>query len=312
MKEPAPRDLGAGRDLFGLKKDGTEVPIEIGLIPITTPEGTFVITAIIDISERKKLEKKLSEKMKELASVNEQLEQYGRILSHDLKEPLRAIYSFNSLLEKKYKGKLDNTADEYINFIVSSARRMEKLIDGLLRYNQISQGFDTQQAKVNCNKIIRDILKDLKLKISKTKAEISCDPLPEIFADENIISVIFQNLIENALKFSNQKEKPKIHISAKLLGEYWLFSVKDNGIGIPEEQKERIFQVFQRLHTQEEYEGTGIGLSICKKIIDFHGGKIWVESQPLKGSTFYFTMPKKEAESMETASIENQKGLLVT
>lgn len=287
--DPKPRSLGAGRDLFGCKKDGTEVPIEIGLNPIKTTEGIFVLASVIDITERRKIERKLEDFAKETAFLNEQLEQYAHITSHDLKEPLRAIYSYASLLEKKYKGKLDKNADDYINFIVGGAKRMESLINDLLEYTRIGSKRKLL-TKTDCNKLLETVLRNLKVVISENNAKVACDSLPEIFTDENQISILFQNLIVNAIKFTKHGN-PEINISCKEKDNGWLFAIKDNGIGIPKEQRERIFQIFQRLHTKEEYEGTGIGLAICKKIVDLHGGKIWVESEEGKGSTFYFTLP---------------------
>ncbi|OGI08936.1 MAG: hypothetical protein A3F80_03925 [Candidatus Melainabacteria bacterium RIFCSPLOWO2_12_FULL_35_11] len=287
--DPKIRSLGAGRDLFGCKKDGTEVPIEIGLNPIKTAEEIFVLASVIDITERKKIEQKLKDSAKEIAFLNGQLEQYAYITSHDLKEPLRAMYSYAALLEKKYKEKLDKNADDYINFIVGGAKRMESLINDLLEYTHIGSK-RKPLTKTDCNKLLETVLKNLKVVISENNAKVACDSLPEIFTDENQISVLFQNLIVNAIKFTKHGS-PEINISCKQEGSDWLFAIKDNGIGIPKEQKERIFQIFQRLHTKEEYEGTGIGLAICKKIVDLHGGKIWVESEEGKGSTFYFTLP---------------------
>ena len=250
-------------------------------------------TAIADITEHKMAEQKLKESAKEIIILNEQLEQYAHITSHDLKEPLRAIYSFADLFAKKYKGKLDKDGDEYIDIIIDGTKRMEKLINALMEYTCVGSN-KKPFAKTDCNKLLEIILRNLKVAISESNAKVDCDSLPEVFAEENQIAILFQNLIGNAIKYC-KNEKPEIKINAKQNGNEWLFSIKDNGIGIPKEHRERIFQIFQRLHGRDKYEGTGIGLAICKRIVDLHGGKIWVESEEGKGSTFYFTLPIEQS-----------------
>ncbi|MGB9939096.1 PAS domain S-box protein [Methanosarcina sp.] len=248
-----------------------------------------VFAAARDITERKKAEAMLKLKLEELARSNAELEQFAYVSSHDLQEPLRMIASYLQLLQRKYQGELDDKADKYINFAVDGASRMQSLINDLLEFSRV-----TTKARefepVECELILDRVLSDLEIPIRENKAIISYDPLPEITADYTQLAQVFQNLISNAIKFRG-KEAPEVYISAEKKEDQWLFSVRDNGIGIDPKYSDRIFEVFKRLHKREEYPGTGIGLSICKKIVERHGGNIWVESEPGKGSTFYFTLP---------------------
>jgi len=248
-----------------------------------------VFAAARDITERKKAERMLELKLEELARSNAELEQFAYVSSHDLQEPLRMIASYLQLLQRKYQGKLDEKADKYIYFAVDGASRMQVLINDLLEFSRV-----TTKARefepVDCEFTLNQVLSDLEVPIKENEATISYNPLPEIMADYIQLAQVFQNLISNAIKFRS-RETPKIHISAEKEGDRWLFSVQDNGIGIDPKYSERIFEIFKRLHKKEEYPGTGIGLSICKKIVERHGGHIWVESELGKGSTFYFTLP---------------------
>lgn len=252
-----------------------------------------VFAAARDITEIKKASKQLKELIEELKHSNEELQQFAYVSSHDLQEPLRTIASFTQLLQRRYKGKLDCDADEFMDYIVDASKRMKDLINDLLEYSRVgSKGKEFEPTKLE--EVLEDTLFNLKVSITECNAEITSDPLPEIMADKNQLILLFQNLIGNAIKFKKEDEHPTIHISARndeKNGEY-VFSVTDNGIGIDPQYAERIFVIFQRLHTRNEYSGTGIGLAICKKIVERHGGKIWVESELGKGSTFYFTIPK--------------------
>lgn len=227
----------------------------------------------------------------ELMRSNQELEQFAYIASHDLREPLRMVTSFSQLLFQKYSDKLDADGEEIINFVIDGAARMESLIQDLLAYSRLGS-----QAKifrsVNCEKVLKQTLSNLQLEIQETNAQIIANPLPTVMGDETQLVQLFQNLIANGIKY--QQELPVIEIDALAQTEQWLFSIKDNGIGIDPQYKERIFQIFQRLHGRQEYPGTGIGLAICYKIVERHGGKIWVESSLGKGATFYFTLPKKK------------------
>jgi PAS domain S-box-containing protein len=238
---------------------------------------------------RMNAEEELHKLAEDLKRSNTDLQQFAYAASHDLQEPLRGIAGFAGLLEKRYKGKLDKKADEFIDLIVSDSKRMQELIKDLLEYSRI----DTKPklAKpVNCAVVVEEAFYNLRAAVEETGTELTYDSLPIVAADPTQLKSLFQNLIGNAIKFRRQ-EKPRIHISAEQKGNEWVFSVKDNGIGFESGLAERIFVVFQRLHTRQEYPGTGIGLAICKKIVERHGGRIWAESEPGKGSTFYFTLP---------------------
>ena len=244
-----------------------------------------------EILDRKRAEAELQHYMDRLKESNQALHEFAYIASHDLQEPLRTISSFIQLIERRYKGKLDSDADEFIYYVVDGVSRMRSLIKDLLQYSRVgTQGNPFEPTDMET--IYDQVVSNLKTGIEETKALISHDLLPTLPADPSQITQLLQNLIGNGLKFRSE-ENPAIHISVKACIDEWLFSVSDNGIGIDQEYSERIFQIFQRLHTQEEYSGTGIGLAICKKIVERHGGRIWVESQEGVGSTFFFTIPAR-------------------
>jgi len=248
-----------------------------------------------DITERNKTQQELTRKVEELARSNADLEQFAYVASHDLQEPLRMVISYTQLLARRYRGKLDASADEFVGFAVDGATRMQQLIQDLLSYSRLTtRGKEPQftQAEAACNAA----LENLRESIKNSKAEVSIGPLPTVLADATQLAQLFQNLIGNAIKYRN-KRRPEIRVDARPNGHEWVFSVQDNGIGIEPQYFERIFQMFQRLHTRKDYSGTGIGLAICRKIAERHGGKIWVESLPGQGSTFLFTIP--QAEKME-------------
>jgi signal transduction histidine kinase len=234
--------------------------------------------------------KVIEQKAIELERSNTELEQFAYVASHDLQEPLRSIIGYLQLLQRRYEGKLDNDADKFISRAVTAANRMSALIRDLLDYSRV-QRKGKPFKNTDCSKTFNHVINNLHSVISDTQAVITHDPLPVIQADSTQIIQLLQNLISNAIKFKSSNP-PTIHISAQHNPDSneWLFSVKDNGIGIDKEYFERIFLIFQRLHTIREYDGTGIGLAVCKKIVERHGGRIWVESEPGKGSTFFFTV----------------------
>jgi light-regulated signal transduction histidine kinase (bacteriophytochrome) len=249
-------------------------------------------------SERKRAEEALREKTEELARSNRDLEQFAYVASHDLKEPLRMVTSYVQLLAKRYKDKLDSDADEFIGFAEDGAIRMWKLINDLLTYSRVGTR-GKQLEPTDCEAVLNQSLSNLKVAMEENGAVVTHDPLPTIMADNPQLVQLFQNLIGNAIKFRGN-ELPIVHVSASRNGSAWIFSFCDNGIGIAPEYAERIFIIFQRLHGREEYPGTGIGLAICQRIVERHGGRIWIESEVGKGATFYFTLPASKAEPLSS------------
>lgn len=239
--------------------------------------------------QRQQAEKKLAEKMAELARSNADLEQFAYVASHDLQEPLRMVTAYTQLLAERYRGKLDENADKFIGYATEGALRMQVLIQDLLAFSRVGRS-GAGSASVDCDAVVTDVLRSLASAIQESGAIVSHTALPSVWADRTQIAQVFQNLIGNAIKFRGQA-RPVVCVKAEKAGDYWVFSVTDNGIGIAPEHTENIFVVFQRLHTRSEYPGNGIGLAICKKIIERAGGKIWVESQAGSGSTFKFTLP---------------------
>ena len=262
-------------------------------IPYRDAHGDIlgIIGFAVDITESKLADEELKSTLKELKSSNQELEQFAYVASHDLQEPLRMVSSFTQLLEMQYKDKLDETALEYINFAVDGAKRMQDLINDLLAYSRINTKGDKFE-NIDLEKVLGDVLFSLEIEVEENQAVFTSEFLPKICADYRQMVELFQNLIGNALKYRSS-ETPQIYISAQKKDDHWLFSVEDNGIGMKPEYSEQIFKIFRTLHTKEEYEGTGIGLAINKRIIRRHGGRIWVESELGKGSTFYFTIPMK-------------------
>lgn len=285
--------IGTGIELTARRRNGSKFPIEIMLSPLESAEGLLVTAAIRDISTRKDAEAHLLKNMAELNRSNEELVQFAYIASHDLQEPLRMVASYTQLLAKRYKGKLDSDADEFIAFAVDGANRMQRLIQDLLTYSRAGTQAEAL-IETSSEDALRQSLINLRGVMEASGAQVTYDPLPEVRADGRQLVQLFQNLIGNAIKYQGPGV-PQVHVSAvRNGGRTWVFSVKDNGLGIDSKYFDKIFGMFQRLHKREEFAGTGIGLAICKKIVQRHGGKISVESQPGQGSTFRFVLAEGE------------------
>jgi PAS domain S-box-containing protein len=258
-----------------------------------------------DVTEQKLAEVELAQRAEELARSNEELQRFAYVASHDLQEPLRMVASYTQLLQRRYADKLDGDANEFIEYAVDGARRMQQLIKDLLEYSRVGTRGKELQA-VDVASVLDDALANLQAAILDAGADVRYGPSPVALADASQLTQVFQNLIGNAIKFRGA-DAPRVDVNAVRAGSEWLFSVADNGIGVEPRYAERIFAIFQRLHTREEYSGTGIGLAICKKIIERHGGRIWVESRPGAGATFSFTLPA-EGVSGHGYELERQAG----
>jgi light-regulated signal transduction histidine kinase (bacteriophytochrome) len=275
-----------------IRKNGTPVWVELAVALARDPHGhpQYEIAIFDDITERKKAEAALREAHEELKRSNSELEQFAYVASHDLQEPLRMVSSYTQLVMKRYGERLDGDAREFMAYVVDGAARMKQLIEDLLAYSRV--GTKGKEFKpVPLENALKRAITNLRAAIEESGAEITHDALPTVDADEVQLAQLFQNLMGNALKFRGA-EKPHLRISCSEKDNEFEIRVQDNGIGIEPQYFERIFMLFQRLHTKGDYPGTGIGLAICKKVVERHGGRIWVESEPGRGSSFNFTLPK--------------------
>ena len=279
-------------ELITIPSDSSPMILRANGCPIIDSDGDKLgaVVTVKNITEREEAEQKLKQLNAELLQSNQELEQFAYIASHDLREPLRMVISFTQLLAQKYQGQLDEEAATIIGFAVDGAKRMEVLIEDLLLFSRLGKQNRTFEI-VNCNLVLEKVLSNLQMSIQEVEATIKIKPLPNVVGDEVQLVQLFQNLISNALIY--RRDRVHIEITASDRDRGWLFSVKDNGIGIDSASKHRIFEVFQRLHPKDKYSGTGIGLAICKKIVERHGGSIWVESELGVGSNFRFTLNSK-------------------
>lgn len=318
QQDPETRRMGAGRDLTAVRKDGSEFPVEIGLNPIRTDQGDFVLSVVVDLTERKRhedekqrlneiLECRVQERTIELEHSNAALErsnmelqQFAYIASHDLQSPLRSIAGFTQLLQRRTHGKFDEQAESWLKLIVDATGRMQALISDLLQYSRIETRAEPFEP-ISMNAAFHDAVGFLEAAIGDSAAKVTADELPTVIGDRMRLVQLFQNLIGNGIKYRG-KETPRVHVSVERCDDEWIFSVRDHGIGIDPKHHERIFEIFKRLHTQQQYPGTGIGLAVCRRVVQRHGGRIWVESSPGAGSTFRFTVPVEHPDEQKAST----------
>lgn len=289
FRAPSPRPMGAGRSLLGRRKDGSEFPLEIGLTPIDTVEGRMVLAVVIDITERHQAREALEHSLEALKRSNADLAQFAYVASHDLQEPLRMVASFTQLLLERYRGRLDERADRYLNFAHEGAVRMQQLVSALLSYSRLDTAA-REPVLVDSKEALDRVLRGLDTAVQECGATVTVGHLPQVRFEPGRLAMVFQHLISNALKFRGSRP-PVVEVGCSIDRTEARFHVRDNGIGIDKDHAGRIFQMFQRLHERGQFPGSGVGLAVVKKVVERHGGRVWFESEPGKGSTFLFTVP---------------------
>ncbi|MBI3093724.1 MAG: PAS domain S-box protein [Rhodocyclales bacterium] len=325
----AARVMAERREIYGRRKDGSEFPAEASIAKLILDTGLVFTVILRDVTARKAAEaalqrahdeleirvrertaelrdsnRRLAQQARELARSNADLEQFAYVASHDLQEPLRMVASYTQLLVKRYRGRIDADADDFLNFIVDGALRMQRLINDLLAFSRVgTRGGELQPTSLAT--VMQRVLTNLKAGIDESRAAIRVDKLPIVWADATQMELLLQNLVSNAIKFRGAAP-PTIHIAAQREDGAWQVAVSDQGIGIDPQYADRIFVIFQRLHTTADYPGTGIGLAICKRIVERHGGRIWVSSEPGRGSSFCFTLPDREEIPHESSHPSDQ------
>ncbi len=291
FENPRRRPMGIGLDLVANRKNAAPLPVEISLSMFAMDGAPCAIAVVRDVTESRRLDRELRRNNLELQRSNEELEQFAYVASHDLQEPLRMVSGYTQLLQRRYADKLDSDANEYIGYAVDGVKRMQALINDLLTYSRVStrsKPFTT----VDLGDVVKQVQSNLEVALQEVDAVLQVGPLPRLVGDPVQLTQLLQNLVANALKFRSEEaaRRATVSIAAVYEAPFWHLSVADNGIGIDPEYADKIFVIFQRLHSRERYPGTGIGLAICKRVVERHGGKIWFESVLGQGTTFHFTL----------------------
>lgn len=306
FSEPRTRPMGIGMPLVAARRDGTLVPVEISLSPFMYAGKQLAVAVVRDVTELRELDRNLKLRVDEinrtnaeLERSNKELEQFAYVASHDLQEPLRVISGYTQLLQRRYSTQLDKDANEYIDFAVDGAKRMQTLINDLLTFSRVSSRAKAFSS-VDLNDVLRVVVANLRAALAENQGTIDYSMLPIVHGDRTQLIQLFQNLLGNSLKFHRDGVAPIVKVEATKRDKHWEFCVADNGIGISPQYADKIFVIFQRLHTRDKYPGTGIGLALCKKIIERHGGEIWLDTQVKEGATFHFTLAAGGTERGDT------------